>query len=314
MLRTEIKNFDVVHVHLARDFVTLPSARMALKARVPLVAQCHGMVDVSDKLLAKPVDRFWTRKVLTSAHRVLYLTNTERERVAELAGDAVRFAFVPNGVPEYNMVDSSVSDDHAGPEVLFLARLHPRKRPEMFAKVGGVLLAEGVKARFTIIGPDGGSEEAVDRQISTQSILGGQTVRRMPAISPEDCATRIAQATIYVLPSINEPYPMSVLEAMSVGRPVIVTESCGLASAVKQHRCGVVVGESEDELRVAVRYLLTHKVEAEEMGRRGQDAVRRVFGMKPVVTKLEAVYSAASTSVESLLDEATCKTAQSDGK
>ena len=44
----------------------------------------------------------------------------------------------------------------------------------------------------------------------------------------------MAAASVYVLPSVREPYPMSVLEAMSVGLPVVVSADCGLAPLVER--------------------------------------------------------------------------------
>ena len=51
-----MRDYDVVHVHVARDFVTLPAATIARRAGVPYVLQPHGMIDPSDHALARPLD------------------------------------------------------------------------------------------------------------------------------------------------------------------------------------------------------------------------------------------------------------------
>lgn len=96
-----VRDADVVHVHLARDLVTLPVALAALRARKPLVLQTHGMVDPSGKLLAKVLDAVAVRRVLRGADAVLYLTPHEREGLDAVVGapalaSAVRLV---NGTP-----------------------------------------------------------------------------------------------------------------------------------------------------------------------------------------------------------------------
>lgn len=81
-----VRDADVVHVHLARDLVTLPVALAALRARRPLVLQTHGMVDPSDRLLAKVLDAVAVRRLLRRADAVLHLTRHERTDLDAVAG------------------------------------------------------------------------------------------------------------------------------------------------------------------------------------------------------------------------------------
>jgi glycosyltransferase involved in cell wall biosynthesis len=62
----------------------------------------------------------------------------------------------------------------------------------------------------------------------------------------------MAAASVFVLPSVRETYPMSVLEAMSVGLPVVVTDDCGLAPLVDRTQCGVVTDPGARALAAAV--------------------------------------------------------------
>ena len=76
----------------------------------------------------------------------------------------------------------------------------------------------------------------------------------------------MSQAGVYVLPSIDEPYGMSVLEAMSVGLPVVITESCGLASLVRTTGSGVVTDPSLEGLVEGVRAIISDPAAARRMG------------------------------------------------
>lgn len=294
VLRRHRADIDVLHVHLTRDFVTLPAAWWAARHGIPLVLQCHSMVDASKRLLAKPLDAVWTLPTLRRAGRVFYLTELERQRLVEFGGRGLALEGLHNGVPvpfpTRQSTDVTSSTETERPEVLFLARLHPQKRPTLFAEVAARMLQAGSPADFTIIGPDVGEGTAVDAVIGALGEGTRRRIRRIPAIPAQDVAARLARAAVYVLPSTNETYPMSVLEAMSVARPVIVTNTCGLAPMVEEYRCGIVIDDSPEQLRSAMECLIGNQDEARAMGGRGRHAVERRFCIESVIDQVEDAY------------------------
>ena len=93
------ERFDVVHVHLGRDLTTLPAAAAALASGTPYVVQTHGMIDASNRALARPLDALLTRRVLAGAAEVLLLTDRDELDVAQvLRGRPWRPRRLPNGV------------------------------------------------------------------------------------------------------------------------------------------------------------------------------------------------------------------------
>lgn len=276
--------FDVVHVHAARDLVTLPAARIAQFHGVPTVLQTHGMIDETDNPLAIPLDAALTRPALRSAQTVTYLTPTERDSLTAVSGDRARLAELRNGVPS---ASDSVGDS-AVPDVLFLARLAPRKNPVTFVQAASRLAGEFPTARFSIVGPDEGEGARVRRAIDESGY--SNRIAWEGALSPEETGARMKRATIYVLPAVDEPYPMAVLEAMAAGLPVIVTDSCGLAPVVQRANAGLVVAPGTEELIEALRALLTDPAEARRRGDRGREVTRREFTMDAIAARLESLY------------------------
>lgn len=289
-LRGAISDFDIVHVHLARDFVTLPAARCALRQNVPLTVQTHGMIDPSDRWLARPLDRWWTRPVLRDAATVFHLTPSEAADLTAVAGDSLGLRELPNGVPA--MDPPAVRTTR--PEVLYLARLHPRKRPDMFIQMAERLIREGVDADFVLVGPEEGVSGRTYELVAATGL--GNRLRYEGPVHPDRALQRIARASVYVLPSVDEPYPMSVLEAMSLGLPVVVTDSCGLAPLIEEAHSGRVVGPDLNSLVNAVRDLLTNQAEARAAGKSAAEAVRNLLNMDRIVDILEEAYCSASTA------------------
>lgn len=276
---------DLCHVHAARDLVTLPAAVVARAKGVPYVLQTHGMIDPSSNPLAKPLDALLTRPILRHAHRILYLTEVERHGVVGVGGDKLPLAELPNGVPQAQPAQPSPS---RGSEVLYLARLAPRKRPRLFVEVAAALAEEFPGAQFVLIGPDEGEGAAVTAAIGESA--HSDRISWAGPLPPELTVERMRQASIYVLPSINEPYPMSVLEALSVGLPVVITNTCGLADVVRQSGAGAVVDESMAALRDALRTLMSDPEEARAAGLRGRDYVRKNLSMEAIARRLAELY------------------------
>ncbi|MGV8872417.1 MAG: glycosyltransferase [Rhodococcus sp. (in: high G+C Gram-positive bacteria)] len=284
-LRKHKAEFDVVHIHLARDLVMLPFATAVHALGLPFVVQSHGMLAPKSNPLAPALDALFVRRLLRQAHTVFCLTDQEREGISEVAGDGVRIEMMNNGVPDYEAAESTDSP----PEILYLARLHPRKRPLDFVGAAKQILNIGLSARFTLVGPDEGEADRV-----TESIAGTPEITWEGPLPGGAGPERMRRASIYVLPSVNEPYPMSVLEAMAVGIPVVVTEECGLAALVARTGCGIVTVPGEGPIAEAMKTLLSDPALAQAMGDRGRAAAKSELSMQSVATRLNDTYSAAT--------------------
>lgn len=287
-LRRAAQTADVLHIHMGRDFVTLPAAAIAARRGTPYVTQTHGMIAPSSHIFSGPVDAFWTKRALNGANRVLYLTNTERSGLLDLGTNEQKLQELPNGVPALT-APSPLSRDV---EVLFLARLHTRKRPLMFIEMAKRLQARFPAARFVLVGPDEGEGSSVRSAIAASGM--GDRLSWEGPVEPHDAAARIGKSSIYVLPSIDEPFPMAVLEAMSLGKPVVITDTCGLADAVTTAGAGVVTGPDIESLTTAVADLLASHPKRQETATNAQRLARERFGMDAIVRKLSEIYSEAA--------------------
>jgi glycosyltransferase involved in cell wall biosynthesis len=285
-LRGHAGTFDVVHVHLARDLVTLPAAAIARSRRVPYVAQTHGMVDHSRRRLANALDVLATRGVLRDAATLLHLTEHERRDLEVVArSSALPFSLLPNGVPESDLH----ADVESGREVLFLARLHPRKRPMSFVEAAIALRKEFPQTRFTLVGPDEGEADRVLGRIESDQAQG--QIAWEGALEPDQTLQRMSMASVYVLPSVSEPFPMTVLEAMSVGLPCIVTNTCGLVAAMRDEQAIRIVDNSVGSLVTELRLLLSEPAVRVATGQRARSEVEAHFSISGVGANVLGVYA-----------------------
>ncbi|MFJ4704024.1 glycosyltransferase [Streptomyces anulatus] len=292
--RRMMRGADLVHVHLMRDLVTLPAALLALASRTPLVVQTHGMIDPTEKKVARLTDLLGVRRVLREADAVLHLTEMERVDVNDVAAPVplTRTVRLVNGVRPQER--KPARDPGRPPTVLFLARIQERKRPEDFVSAMPHVLARHPDARFVLAGPDTG---ALAGTLALARKLGvADSLDHVGPLEHDQVLAADREADVYVLPAIEEPFPVSVLEAMSVGTPVVITRTCGQAPDVAGAGAGRVidsrVGEDAANARKvadAILELLEPEA-AERAGKAAWELVNEQFTIEAVTATLRRTY------------------------
>jgi glycosyltransferase involved in cell wall biosynthesis len=113
--------------------------------------------------------------------------------------------------------------------VLFLGRLTIQKGPEFFLKAAKKVL-EYEDAKFVIAGVGDMMpkliNQAVDMGISNKVVFTGK-------LSEEEVQHIYKISSIYVMPSVSEPFGITALEAISAGTPTIVSRSAGVSEVLK---------------------------------------------------------------------------------
>jgi glycosyltransferase involved in cell wall biosynthesis len=289
-LRRNISNFDVVHIHLGRHAIALTAAALARKRAIPFVVQTHGMVMPDLRPKSVLLDYLATRPALQGASNILTLTSAESGGVGRVAPKAQKITLVRNGIAASELEGLS-RPVPVEPEVLFLARLHPRKRVLAFADMARIMLERGSRARFTVVGPDEGDLPALRQFISERHITG---LAYEGSIAPEAAQKRLRDASVFVLPSIGEVFPMTVLEAMAVGTPSVITEDCGISEELRAHDAALVTDGSPTQLADAVESLLVDRSRRDAVEAGMERALGSTFGIAAVVDSLELLYTSAA--------------------
>jgi glycosyltransferase involved in cell wall biosynthesis len=281
-------SFDVVHVHLARDLIPLLTATIAGRAGTPFVVQTHGMIVPDQRAAARLLDRLLTRRALQQAVARLVLTPQERTDLQQVVGDGAPLTVLRNGVtvPERRPAGGEPTD------VLFLGRLHPRKRVLDFARAALALSEEGVPARFSVVGPDDGDLPELRRLIHDRP-GAADVLRYEGAMSHDRAVARMAAADIFVLPAVDEPFGMTLLEAMAAGVPSVCTTGCGLAEELSADGSVLAVEPGVESLTAAVRRLVHDGEYRSRLGAAGRRTVEARYSMREVGDQLLRIYRGA---------------------
>jgi len=294
-IKNEVKRYDIVHLHGYHHMLNVIVHYYAKKIGVPYVLQPHGSLPriIEKQRLKKLYDWVWGYKILKDASKVIALTKTEAEQCKMMGVDEDKIEIIPNGIDlsEYENLPGrgEFRKKYLLNEkiILYLGRIHKIKGPDLLARAFAELSKEIDNVKLVIAGPDDGyltslKKLVADLEISDKVLFTGP-------LYGEEKLRAYVDADVYVLPSVYETFPVSVLEACACGVPVIVTDRCGIADII-DNKVEYVVEYNKDQLKDAIIKVLSDEGLRRRFGEEGKRLVREKFGWDVVVAKVENIY------------------------
>jgi glycosyltransferase involved in cell wall biosynthesis len=108
-------------------------------------------------------------------------------------------------------------------------------------------------------------------------------------VSGEKKKELLASCDVYILPSYNEGLPISILEAMSYGMPIISTNVGGIPEIVTNENGFLIEAGNKQQMLECISYFFTHLQDMEKMGRKSSE-ISANFYPENVIPKLNSIY------------------------
>ncbi len=178
--------------------------------------------------------------------------------------------------------------DGTGRQVVSVGRLDVVKGYTVLLDAVAAMVAGGADVVLTLVG-DGPDRAALERQADRLGL--GARVTFPGARSPAEVVDELAGADVFVLPSFAEGVPVSLMEAMASGLPVVATRVGGVAELVDDGRSGLLVAPGDgDGLARAVGALLADASARTDMGRAGRARVEEGFDSRREASRLRDLF------------------------
>lgn len=288
---------DVCHVHGIWLPHSLTVRKLAKKLGKPLVSSAHGMLEkweLANKKLKKEIySHFFERPSLAHSACLRALSQQEAEDYRKF-GLRNLISIIPNGIDPIESVDPAdlllqfpeLCDKRV---VLFLSRIHRKKGilnllaawPEVVRRhpEAHLLLAGGDFAGTAAI-----AREMVDKQQITQSVTFCGTLNGKLKLSA------LSLATAFCLPSYSEGMSMAVLEALSIGLPVVITRACNV-DGVQESGAGYITSNEPATLAESLSEYLSLNVRRQRLMRESAKHLARTrYNWSTVGAHMYAVY------------------------
>jgi glycosyltransferase involved in cell wall biosynthesis len=292
LIRT--RRIDLVHTNTG---VILSSALAAKLARVPHVWHIRDWFQEF-----KSFWRPYSHCILAASNRVVAVSRA----VAEQFPASPKVEVIHNGfsleefaVPKAKLSQAFRDQFNLGDEFVVgcVGRIKwVRKGQEILVQAAALLRKNGIRAKYVLVGaPFPGNEDHLDRlrtmiqELNLEScvVLTGELEDARPAYAAMD---------VFVLPSAQpEPFGGVVMEAMSMGVPVIATAIGGSLDQIEDGITGFLIPPSDPQaLAEKIELLVREPALRSRMAQAGPERIARNFSLETMVRQLERVYAEAT--------------------
>lgn len=178
------------------------------------------------------------------------------------------------------------SHDEGGNVVVSVARLDTVKGLGLLIQATSQLIDAGIDMDLVLIG-DGPDRKELAHLVDALGISAH--VHFLGYRSPTEVARRLAVSDVFALPSFAEGVPVSLMEAMASGLPVVATNVGGVSELVDDGTNGYLIPPGSAEILASrIELLLKSRELRESMGRAGREKVARVHNSAREAEKLRA--------------------------
>ncbi|MGZ5045872.1 MAG: glycosyltransferase family 4 protein [Usitatibacter sp.] len=277
----------LLHVNIASDASFWRKSLFIVPARlmrVPYVLHMHGGSFMDFYRARSGPVRGFIRWIYGGARSVIALSEEWRAALLEMQ-PASRVTVIANPI---DIPPWQARLDGSPPRVLFLGVIRERKGVHDLLRAWPAIVARVPGARLVLAGAgDVGEARALAHELGI-----ADSVETPGWIVGEEKARLLREAWAFTLPSHWEALPMSVLEAMAAGVPVVATRVGGVPAAIDPGRTGILL-EPRDVAGLAreLTALLTDTHARRRMGEAARRSARERFSADVLVPRLEALWS-----------------------
>jgi len=296
VLRKEIKNFDIIHIHEHRTFLAAIIHYYAKKHGIPYVLQSHGSVlpFLQKQTLKRIFDVIFGYNVLKDATKVIALNDSEFDSYTKMHVYPSKIEIMPNGINlsdyakflDKNTFRDKYSISHQDMIILYVGRLHKNKGLDLLVKSFAHIVESIDNVKLIMVGPDGGFQCELEELADKLNIK--DNVLFTGFVSMDEKITALTDADVFVTPSFTG-FPVSFLEACVFGLPIITTDKGDNLDWIHD-RIGYVVQYDEDKLSNAIMELLRDDVLRVHFGEESKKLIENEFSMENVINNLVVIY------------------------
>jgi glycosyltransferase involved in cell wall biosynthesis len=280
------ERIDVLHTHAFGQNAW--GSVIGRLTRVPVVIAHEHNRAFSGRALAPVIDR---ELIARCASAMIVVSREARRRMIEVERIAPqRLTLLPNGIralpPGDRRVRAKLGIGDDEPVMGTVCIIRSEKALEVLVRAAAIVIRDFPRLRVLIVGdgPDRASVEAVTDQI-------GLSERVLFTGARADLPDVLAAMDVAVLSSDYEGSPLSVLEFMDAGKPIVATRVGGIPELIEDGVHGVLVPpRDEAALAAAVKGVLRDMDGGREMGARARDRCRREFSLDRTVERLQQLY------------------------
>ncbi len=295
-----ISNYDLVHIHYLFSYASTCAGIFARFNKIPYVVRTIGQLTPWALAQSRFKKQIYTslieRHNLNSAAAIHSTALGEAEDVRNFGIKSPTIT-LPLGVEQPAILPAAKAEIRSQynisanqPIILFLSRLHYKKRPDLLIESLAELNKLGQE--FHLIMAGSGEDDYVNQLHNLVKDNGlAECTSFAGFVSGRDKDLLLQGADIFALPSFSENFGIVVAEAAIASLPIIITPGVQIAADIAAANAGLVV-EGKEELMQALDRLINSPELRSHMGENAQKLASKRYSWSAIATQLIQYYFA----------------------
>jgi glycosyltransferase involved in cell wall biosynthesis len=246
------KKFDIIHIHSWWNPIAVLITLLCLLLNRKPVLSPRGSVSTYSFANGKAKTKLLFHKLFGQfllKRTMLHVTsNEEKKETEKYVGKEVHQYIIPNILELPQRIYSSPIENGVF-KLVFLGRIDPAKNLELLLRVLSGF--DSIPIKLILVGK---GDEAYEKELSSTN-TGRHELIWMGPVYGDERFKILAGSDLFVLPSFTENYGNAVLEALSQGTPVLISDNVGAKDFVLEHDLGWVIKGNEAALRNAIEII-----------------------------------------------------------
>jgi glycosyltransferase involved in cell wall biosynthesis len=281
------KNIDIIHAHSHLFFSTNLCVLSRLLHSAPLIITNHGLISAS---APEWLNNLYTNTISTAtfhiADHIICYTDTEKKNIERLGIDNKKISVIHNGVDTNYFTPFPVFKPEGRKQIVWVGRYVPGKGVDYLIEAFSIVRKKIPETHLTLVG-DGPEKAAIMEMIRKMDLQSSVTL--VPYLDNAELPMLYRQSDVFVLPSIMEGVPRTLLEAMACGIPFVITDLPHLRHIAEG---AGVLAPPRDPIHLADSILgvLGDSDLSRKMGRKGRERMETGYSWDDTVNKTILVY------------------------
>ena len=294
-----IRDYDILDNHYLFSYASSCAGAIARWQKVPYTVRTQGQLTpwalAQSRLKKQIYTSLIERHNLERAAAIHCTTSGEADDVRNF-GVQTSIITLPLGVERPEILPGAKSEIRSlyripasKPIVLFLSRLHCKKRPDLLIESLGELAKLGQE--FHLIMAGSGEDDYVSYLKKLVKEYNLQELTSFVGfVSGRSKDLLLQGADIFALPSYSENFGIAVAEAAIAGLPIIITPGVQIAPEIASANAGLIVRGEQAELTQALSKLLTYAELRMQMGKKARELAIQRYSWQAIATQLISFY------------------------
>jgi glycosyltransferase involved in cell wall biosynthesis len=282
---------DVIHNHGLWLMPNVRAAEAAASGRACFVISPRGMLAPAALAFSRVKKRaFWRLLQGRAVRQAACIHATSEHEYDEIRSFGLTnpVAIIPNGIDVLELTPQPIASPALERVVLYLGRIHPKKGLAGLVHAWAKVEAGFPSWRLKIVGPpEAGHEDEL------RALTRGLGLARVSVVGPVYGAAKTAayqEADLFVLPTLNENFGLTVAEALAAGTPAISTKGAPW-SGLQSEGCGWWIDHGVEALAATLAHAMASpRAALKAMGNKGRQWMVRDFSWDRLAHDMLDVY------------------------